>query len=186
MSIPNTPLLVAPSDAANLVGKVIQSSELIRKLTKLNPRLFCPDIDDNNHIKSWHGVTSLWIGEPGGNGRPICGIRLGAIPEWTEIDKDGILVTKGWRAIFEKVIRFGATRRVEIEREFGISLEIGPSDMMLCRACVREGRRSITNGGVRSMCDIHDGAYGAADRAKSQGPEVEHRASWKKEKEIVC
>lgn len=183
--IPKTHLLTAPSDAADLMGRCISSSDLIRGLIKLNGKLFCPDIKDENHIEGWHGVTSIWLGEPGGNGRPICGIKLGQIPEWTQIDDKGILVTKGWRAIFDRIIKSGALRIDQIETAFHVTLGLGAADTALCLGCIREGRREPTNGGARNLCDIHDGAYIAAARAKSEGPELELRAAYKKEKEYV-
>src|SRR3990167_7337475 len=183
--IPKTHLLVAPSTERDLIGRTIPSSELIRGLIKLNPSLFCPDIKDEKHIEGWGGVTSLWLGQPDGGGRPICGIKLGLIPEWTQIDERGVLITKGWRAIFDRVVKSGAVRQTQIEMAFNVTLGLGEADANLCLGCTREGRREPTNGGVRRMCDIHDGAYTAAARAKSEGPELELRATYKKEKEYV-
>ena len=186
MSNLSTHLLVAPSDATDLVGQGISSSDLIRKLIKLNPILFCPDIKDEKHIEGWEGVTSLWLGDPGGGGRPICGIKLGMIPEWTLIDDKGILVTKGWRAIFEKIIHAGAVTRLQVETEFAVTLGDGERDRNLCPKCVREGKREATNGGARGFCDTHDVVYTAVAEAKRKGPERAERLNWKKEKEIVC
>jgi hypothetical protein len=185
VSNPSTHLLVAPSDATDLVGQGIPSSKLIRKLIKLNSTLFCPDIKDEKHIEGWEGVTSLWIGVPGGGGRPICGIKLGMIPEWTQIDEKGILITKGWRAIFEKIIRAGAVTRLQVETEFVVTLGDGERDRNLCSVCVKEGNREMSNGGARGYCDMHDVVYTAVAEAKRKGPERAERAVWKKEKTIV-
>jgi hypothetical protein len=180
-----TPLLVAPSSEKDLLGKMIASSVLIRKLSGLNKAIFCPDANDRGHIEGWHGVTSLWLGEPGGGGRPICGVRLGQIPEWTQVDGNGMLITKGWRAIFDKVIKTGAVRREDVERAFAVALGEGKRDAGLCVKCLREGRRAASNGGAAGMCDTHDGVYSAVKRAKESGPEREERAAWTKEKIIV-
>jgi hypothetical protein len=184
MGIPSTPLMVAPSDAPNPLGRTIPSSDLIRRLIKLNPRIFCPDINDANHIEAWHGVTSLWLGEPGGGGRPICGIRLGPIPEWTQISEEGILITKGWRAIFDKVIRSGAATRYAIEVEFGLTISDGPRDA-LCGRCVREGRREPANGGMRGYCDTHDDIQDVVMRARKSAPENAARAAHKRKRIYV-
>ena len=184
MAAPKTPLMVAPAGATDRVGKAIPSSVLLDKLAKLNPRLFCPDANDAGHIEGWHGVTSLWMGTPG-SGRPICGIKLGVIPEWTMVDERGVMVSKGWRAIFDKVIKAGGARREDLERAFGVSLGDAGVDARLCRACVREGRQMASNGGAANMCDLHDGAYASAERARTEGPELAEKAGWKKEKEIV-
>lgn len=185
MAVPGTHILVAPSGEKDLIGRGIQASELIRKLRTLNPRIYCPDIRDEKHIASWHGVTSLWLGEPGANGRPICGIRLGLIPEWTQIDPDGILITKGWRAIFDKIIKARAVTQAQVEKAFAVTLGVERQDAGLCPKCTREGKREVGNGGARGMCDLHDGAYTASDEAGRKGPEVAERAAWKKEKTIV-
>jgi hypothetical protein len=177
MAVPNTPLMVAPSDAPDLLGRIIPSSEIIRGLIKLNPRIFCPDIDDNNHINGWHGVTSLWLGTPSGNdprktaARPICGIRLGAIPEWTQINSEGILITKGWRAIFDKVIRSGAATRTQLEVAFGVTLVYEDAAAPLCAKCIVTGEREVSNGGKRGYCETHDQIYATAARAKASAPE---------------
>lgn len=176
MQAPSTPLMVAPSDAPNLLGKVMPSSDIIRRLIKLNRAIFCPDINDKNHIESWHGVTSLWIGTPDGGGRPICGIRLGPIPEWTQISPEGILITKGWRAIFDKVIRSGAATHSQIEVEFGVTLSYGKADANLCPRCIREGRREPSDGGKRGYCATHTQVYETAERAKRTAPENAARA----------
>lgn len=175
MAAPNTPLLVAPADAPNALGQVFPSSELIARLIKLNRRIFCPDINDANHIESWHGVTSLWLGTPDGGGKPICGIRLGLIPEWTQLSSEGILITKGWRAIFDKVIRSGAISRSRLESEFGVTLVYGKADANLCPKCVREGRREPSDGGVRGFCATHSQVYDTAASAKRNAPEVAAR-----------
>ena len=163
--------MVAPSDAPNLLGRVIQSSDLIRRLIKLNRTIFCPDINDANHSESWHGVTSLWLGTPDGGGRPICGIRLGPVPEWTQISDEGILITKGWRAIFDKVIRSNAISRSAIEEEFGVTLSDGSRDAGLCPKCIKEGRREATDGGARGYCADHNEVYDSVARAKASAPE---------------
>lgn len=185
MGAPKTPLMVAPEGAADEMGQGIQSADLIRRVRKLNPRVFCPDIDDSNHIAAWQGVTSLWLGEPGGGGRPICGIRLGVIPEWTVIGSDGLMVTKGWRAIFERLVQFGVCTRTQLEQEFAVSLNVIEMKVALCSRCVREGKREATNGGKRGLCDLHDGVYEAVERARATGPEKEERANWTKEKIYV-
>lgn len=185
MSNLSTHLLVAPSDATDLFGQGIASSDLIRRLIKINPALFCPDIKDDKHIEGWQGVTSLWLGHPEGGGRPLCGIKLGMIPEWTQIDEKGILITKGWRAIFEKIIRARAVTRLQVETEFAVTLGDGERDTKLCSRCVREGKREASNGGARGFCDTHDVVYAAVDEAKRKGPERAERLTWKKEKEIV-
>lgn len=177
MAVPNTPLMVAPSDAPDLLGRVMQSSDLIRRLIKLNPRIFCPDINDNNHIEGWHGITSIWLGTPTGNdprktaARPICGIRLGQIPEWTQITSEGILITKGWRAIFDKVIKSGAATQLQLEKEFGVTLVYEGANAPLCPKCIVAGERNVSDGGKRGYCETHDQTYETAARAKRNAPE---------------
>jgi hypothetical protein len=182
MSAPNTPLMVAPADAPNPFGQFIQSGDLIRRLTKLNKRIFCPDINDANHIEAWHGVTSLWLGTPDGGGKPICGLRLGPIPEWTQISDEGILITKGWRAIFDKVIRSGAISAPQLEVEFGVTLSYGKADANLCPKCVKEGRRTSGDGGARGYCEMHTDAYDTAARAKASGREIVARATHRRKR----
>ena len=182
---PSTPLMVAPSDAPNEMGKTFGSADLIGRLVKAQPRLFCPDANDRGHIDGWHGVTSIWFTKADGESRPICGIKLGLIPEWTRIDNKGVLITKGWRAIFDKVIKSGAVRRAVLERAFGVTLGEGEKDAGLCRTCIREGKRAPSNGGAALMCDVHDEVYRSVARAKFKAPEREERAVWTKEKVIV-
>ncbi|MCK5245734.1 hypothetical protein KAR02_02475 [Candidatus Bipolaricaulota bacterium] len=187
MSLPKTPLMVAPDENGpeSLLGRCMPSSDLVRTLIEVNRNIFCPDINDANHIESWHGVTSLWLGDPGGGGKPICGIKLGTVPEWTRIDDKGVMISKGWRAIFEKVIRARAATRAQIEKAFKVSLAPATAPSTLCGVCVREGRREKHNGGARKMCDMHDGAYAAVESAMRTAPERLDKALWKKEKIIV-
>lgn len=188
MGIPRNPLLVPPADTDpdDLLGRSMSSADLIRGLRRINPALTVPAPCDDNRTPRFKGITTLWIGPPFAPGSTkICALHLGAIPEWSQLDPQGVLITRGWRAIFEKVVRTGAATQEQIERVFRISATRGVSDT-LCGWCVREGRRVPHNHGRLKMCDLHEGAYAAARRAHYQQPENESRARWRKTKDIVA
>lgn len=166
--IERTPLLVAPASADSLIGAAMPSAELTRGLQRANPRLYVFD-QDRAH-------SGVWLGKPGAPGTIfICAFHLGLVPEWTQIDESGRLIRKGWRAIFEKVIRSGATTRPALERIFRVSLATGHATY-LCSRCVKEGNRNTHNGGKNNLCDFHEAIYDDARKSPARAALAEARA----------
>lgn len=176
MSVPNTPLLIAPPGESDMLGRPMPGSDIERGLRRLNRLVY---IHKQGPIHS-----GIWIGKPGADGtRFICAFHLGMVPEWSQIASDGKMIAKGWRAIFEKCVRGGVATRERIEREFRVSLQTGYASN-LCTRCAKEGHRTTHNGGKWRLCDMHESIYDAADRAKRSGPERLDRAAWTKTKEF--
>ncbi len=185
MTAPRTPLLVAPEGADDLLGRTMLTLDLVRGLRQVNRKLSIPDAEDDLRTPRFKGITTLWLGPPYAPGsKKICALHLGAIPEWTQLDANGMMITRGWRAIFEKVVRSGAGTRTRIERVFRVNLSES-SDNVLCAKCVREGRRERHNGGARHMCDLHETVYARVEKNMADRPEKANRAGWRKTKEIV-
>lgn len=158
MAIPRSYLLVAPEGAGDLLGRSLNSTDIIKKLRKINPRIvtnapaWAAPVGGTQQL----GITCLWLGEPH-TGEKITSIRLGEIPEFTQLSPQGVTICKGWRAIFEKVIKSGAATKFQLEKAFGVSLEISGDDG-LCRACMATNKRRKHNGGVNKACGFHEKA----------------------------
>ena len=152
--LPKTYLGTAPDGLENIVGREIHSDLLIAGLRAINPRLMVPLPE---HYAEWYplkalGITCLWVGEPG-KGKKVCAFRLGAVPEFTLL-KGADLVTRGWRAIFNKVIKSRAATLAQIERQFGVVLEADGSDGT-CFQCRKTGvKRAEDTPGAR-LCYTH-------------------------------
>lgn len=157
--LPKTYLLQAPKGAKST--RSIDSADLIRGLRELNPLIRAwlqfPE------FKWWPGkglpegtVSSLWIGEPGGESPKITAFTMGEIPEFTEVG-EGRIKRKGWRAIFDKVIRSKAASKEAVELKFGVHLDYEKApDPHLCRVCLRAGEYKNHNGGAAKLCRLHD------------------------------
>jgi len=170
--LPNTPLRAAPLDATSLFGGSILSEDLIKGLRRINNNIVTPLPE---HYNEWYpykkeGATCLWLGRPG-DGVKITAFHLGPVPEWTLMG-EGRLLRKGWRAIFDRVIRSKAATRQQIEREFRVSLEYDGRDK-LCPRCFHEGMR-VAGAGASGLCDTHE----SVRRAAKQMSEARKEARW--------
>ena len=121
MSLPKTYLFTPPADCPDPCGKAMITADFVRKLKLINPRITMweqfPDglYWPGKKMGGKFGIkTSLWIGEPGGDSVKIAAIPAGVIPEFTQLSKDGNIITKGWRAIFDGVITSGAATKLQI------------------------------------------------------------------------
>ena len=171
MSIKGTYLLTAPSDAADALGQTMTSHDLVKGLRQCNNNLTIPDPS----VFPWYpgqanGHTSLWLGEPF-RGRKITVFRLGAIPEWTQVDPRGIIIERGWRAVLIKAIRSRVVTKAQVERVFRISMDIVGYDNC-CQQCRREGLGFVKANGVSGLCDTHDHAWKQIEKAKRQKKEA--------------
>lgn len=153
MAVPNTYLRTAPGDIEQTFGKGIMSDVLIAGLQKINPQIRTPMPE---HFDTWYpsqreGVTCLWLGQPG-VGKKICALRLGLIPEWTQLDADGRWMIRGWRSVFERIVRAHAATIRQIERQFNVVLETDGDDGS-CVDCRRQGR--IRAAETKRTCAAH-------------------------------
>lgn len=171
MAVPHTYLLVPPpGEAEDFFGRGIHSSDVVARLKKINPRIVTNEPVDAGRTliptaRALPGITCLWLGEAGGTAQKITSMRIGVLPEYTQLGPDGLEVCKGWRAIFEKVIKSGAARREQIERAFGVTLALMP-ETLLCRECLRRGKRRKNNGGVHQNCKFHENARLMSERLR--------------------
>jgi hypothetical protein len=143
------------------------STDLIKGLRLCNPNLTVPDPS----VFTWYplqasGHTSLWLGEPF-KGKKITVFRLGAIPEWTQIDPKGLIIARGWRSVLSRVIRSRAVSLSAVERVFKISMDVGGPDAS-CPQCRREGLGIIPATSASGMCNTHDHAWKQIARAKRE------------------
>lgn len=160
----------------------MSSDDLIKGLRRVNNNLVVPSPEDRYRTKMFKGITALWLGAPLKKGSTkICAFHMGSIPEWTLLDADGMMITRGWRAVFWKVVNAGACRRASIEREFRVSLD-HVTDTTLCKSCVREGERNTHNGGARKMCNFHDDLHGSIAAGKKDAPEIKNILGWEQSK----
>lgn len=153
MAAPRTPLLGAPSQE-DAFGQTMLSEDIIKGLRRINPNIVVPLPE---HYKEWYpfkaaGGTCLWLGKPG-EGVKITAMHLGAVPEWTQLCPEGILA-KGWRAIFDRVIKARAATRAQIEREFRVSLTYSGSNKE-CPRCFQAGIREKSSA-ASGLCDKHE------------------------------
>jgi len=130
MSVPDTYLLTVPDIKDDPFGRCFASTEILRKLKKINPLILASDQFSSS---IWYpgkslGGFCLWYGEISGMKKKICAMRHGPVPEWTQLDDKGEIITTGWRDVFKRVVNFGAARALDIERSFGIDLGISGKD----------------------------------------------------------
>lgn len=168
--MPKTFLLTPPAEEHNLLGRAMLCNDIVAKLKLMNSRLclweqFPPELWWPG--KDWAGTdwgvkTTLWLGLPGEeNSQKISAINAGTVPEYTQEGPDGKTIVKGWRQIFEKVIKSGAVTREQIEQAFGVSL-VYSDDSVLCHGCTKQGKRRKHNGGVLRLCKLHEQVVTAA------------------------
>ena len=129
---------------------------MVRKLKKINPLILCADQFSSD---VWYpgkslGGTCLWYGEIGGVKKKICAIRHGPIPEWTQLDEKGEIITRGWRDLFKRVVKYGNVRQHDIESSFGVSLGGGEADTF-CSWC-RKGNKFVKSTSASGYCDMHE------------------------------
>lgn len=157
MAIPKTYLMVPPPGETNPFGRGIDAQIICTRLMKINPRIRTGSVVPiKGSVISAHdtGATCLWL-ETFAGLKKICAIRLGTVPEFTQTSPDGEEIARGWRAVFERVIRARAATREQLERAFGVSLVL-TEQTVLCRACLRQGQRKPSNGGVKQLCGRHE------------------------------
>lgn len=184
MTVRATPLLVAPDNCDTMMGTPMLSHDLITGLRRINSNLVVPDADDRFRTAQFKGITSLWHGAPLKEGSDkVCAFHLGPIPEFTLVDGDGVMVTRGWRAIFWKLEKAGYVTQTQLERQFRVNLDYN-RDSSLCSECVRQGVREPHNGGAMRRCDFHDDLYQSIQQGKKDGPELKHQSEWSKTKEM--
>ena len=179
-----TYLLTPPaSEGLHALGRTFMTSDLIARLKAINPRIalweqFPPELwwpGKEWQNTDWGVKSSLWLGAPGEPGsQKITAINLTMVPEFTQEGPTGETIVKGWRQIFEKVIKAGAATRAELERAFQTTLYYS-DDTVLCHGCTKAGRRRRHNGGVLRLCNLHEQAVRHAAeflKAQAEGEEA--------------
>ena len=90
---------------SNPFGAAMSSDDMIRGLRQINGMI---SVWDEHPANIWFpGKTTmscLWLGDPGGKSKKISAFHYGAVPEFTQMNPDGSIMIKGWRAIFDAVI----------------------------------------------------------------------------------
>ncbi len=164
MTVARTYLKTAPSDSENKFGMAIDAHTIITKLKKLNPNIHVwQQFGDQLYPGKQTGGTCMWIGEPGGTSTKITAFHMGQVPEFTQLDEKGAITVKGWRAIFDRVIRIAKVRRVDIEKAFGVTLEAGESDR-ICQQCARAHGKIVKVSGKDLLCNFHLGVKRNVDK----------------------
>lgn len=154
--VPNTYLLTPP-DALDAFGCGMASSELIRKLMLANPKIVVPAPHAYVNGGSAATGTGIWLGPPHEPGSKfICGMDCGQIPEWTQMDSEGTVIIRGWRAILQKCVTMNVAPILTLERIFQTSLLLGRKNRF-CSRCSRkkEWKPAYAASG---LCDDHDQA----------------------------
>lgn len=156
MAVPNTYLYTAPIKLANAVGREILSGDIIKGLRRINANLCTPLPEHYEHYYPLQraGITCLWLGRPG-VGNKITAFRLGPVPEFTQLDRAGNLLCKGWRAIFYKVIRSRAATKKQVEAQFAVDLSVVGVDKS-CTQCRRQGVVKLSVGANHLCWDCND------------------------------
>jgi hypothetical protein len=178
MPIPRTPILCAPSNAISPLGTGMPSSDLIKGLRVLNPRIYIPMPE---HYREWYpgqraGQTCIWLGHPAAEGSDkICAFHLGMIPEWTQVGPDKVMIARGWRSILDLCIRRRVAAKRAVERVFNVRMDIDGKDG-LCRICRKDGLKSPVDGKA-DVCVAHRHAA----MNLNQHRENKKEAAWKQE-----
>ena len=81
-------------------------------------------------------------------------MRHGPVPEWTQLDEKGEIITRGWRDLFKKVVRSGVARALDIEKAFGVDLGVDGEDSH-CSWC-RKGNKFVKATSSSGYCDMHE------------------------------
>lgn len=168
--LPNSYLAVAP-DAEDAYGKEMLAEDIAKGLRRINPRLCIPTPEqwgDRWYPGKGLKLTSIWLGDPK-VGKKICGFRLGAIPEFTQMGPKGELLCTGWRRVFAKCISARVATQAQIEREFKVVLVSDGRDGS-CSQCRREGRFTKATSKNRK-CDVHDRIMKIVQKAKERKKE---------------
>ena len=175
MSVPRTYLLTAPSDSFNTFGQGKSSADMILKLKKINPRVWVESEYASNTFGIWSpgdrlGITCLWVGFPGSKtqSRKISGYKPGVLPEFTQLDPAGQIITLGWRRILEKAVQRGAARQVDVEKAFGVTLDIkeGAEDGY-CPDCAMKGHK-VKARSSGNLCNFHAGLVKQVEQSRQQ------------------
>lgn len=175
MSQPRTYMYVAPGGSTSRFGQSILSSTLIAGLQRLDSRLQIPM---PSSIPHWYpgkdvGQTCIWLGEPS---KPksikVCAFHLGAVPEYTQVAENGMIMARGWRSIFEQVMRRTAITRTALEREFRVRLEHDGTDGY-CAKCAKVGHR-VKADSARNLCSVHAAAQQAAVKSVAGRQMIRH------------
>jgi len=156
MAPPNTYLLGSP-DVKDPFGRAIMSSDLVKGLKELNPTIRAWE-QHTPHL--WWpgkaaGISTLWLGQSGGKSRKITAFKYGPIPEFTQTEPSGAIITKGWRAIFEKVVRCKAVSRRALELKFRVDLGLEKPDKKYCLTCRKNGSMFKAEN-ASGLCDLHE------------------------------
>lgn len=161
-------LWTAPDDCPDPIGKGMLTVDLVAGLKRINPRITMWEEYASGvwwpgkRMGGSFGVkTSLWIGDPGGTSQKISSITAVMVPEFTLIGSQGLTITKGWRQIFDDCLSAGAAMRQQIETEFKVSLAVFGEEI-LCRECVKIGKRRLHNSGALKLCRNHENIARAA------------------------
>ncbi len=178
MAPPATYLLGQPN-ISDPFGRAIMSSDLVRGLQSINPLI---QAWEQHTPGVWYpgrarGISTLWLGDPGGANRKITGFAYGAIPEFTQLGPHGDIITKGWRAIFQKVVRCKAASRKAIEIRFRVNLSLGDKDTVYCGRCRRDGQ-FVKSENMSGLCNLHDAVQ--KDVLRFQERKARMREQWRK------
>ena len=166
MAVPDTYLLTVPDIKDDPFGRCISSTEMVMKLKKINPLIICADMFSS---EIWYpgkslGGTCLWYGEINGTKKKIAAIRHGPIPEWTQLDDKGEVITRGWRDIFKRVVKYGAVRALDLEESFGVDLTTTEADSY-CSWC-RKGNKFVKATSSSGYCDMHERVRMTVEKAR--------------------
>jgi len=170
--VPKTHLLIAPHDADSSFGVSMSSTDIIRGLRRINNNITVP-MPEHYARDGWFyplqskGITCIWLGPPGKGGKKITAFKCGVVPEFTQKDEYGLLICKGWRAVFEKVIKARAATKAQLAREFKVDLDLDQEAKdPRCKQCIREGIRCMSPdpraSSASGLCNFHDEAMTAA------------------------
>lgn len=164
--IPNTYLLTPP-DALDTFGCGMSSSVLIANLKKANPKIVVPPPHAYVNGGSAATGTGIWLGPPHQPGSKfVCGMDCGQIPEWTQMDPEGKVIIRGWRAILQRCVTAEVASIAKLERIFKTSLLIGRKGRF-CHRCARQRKWVLANGAL-GLCDDHDQVAKTAAGAKPE------------------
>ncbi len=175
MSVPDTYLLTVPDIKDDPFGRCFASTEILRKLKKINPLILASDQFSSS---IWYpgkslGGFCLWYGEINGIKKKICAMRHGPVPEWTQLDEKGEIITRGWRDVFKRVVAYGAAKTLDIERAFGIHLEVSGRDTYCswCRKSALRVKATVSSG----YCDMHERVRLQVERARQTKQEQSYQ-----------
>lgn len=139
------------------------TAEFLRKLRLINRNFCAPSDSVFPYLVQGAKIVGLYLGDPtfdvtrtgkDKNAKFICSIPADFIPEFTQIGPKGVIITRGWRSVFQKLVKSNVLKTEVIERTFTVTLGREGVDVM-CPRCRKDGNM-VRGEGASGLCQTHE------------------------------